>query len=135
MTDRLLLVRLKRRVASLKCKGLCWEGCGNLTFFPPEEARIRAHCTKMGIGHPARRGEEAPLSLLKTLITGDEMPFVPCRFLVDRRCSVYPVRPAVCRLFGACENMTCPFGCEMEGPPLTKEEAFLLEEEAVAGRW
>lgn len=40
-------------------------------------------------------------------------------------CTVYSVRPTICRLWGAVESLRCPHGCEPERM-LTDEEGFAL---------
>lgn len=34
---------------------------------------------------------------------------VRCEYLRDGRCAIYEVRPAICRLFGACEELACSY--------------------------
>jgi Fe-S-cluster containining protein len=48
-----------------------------------------------------------------------------CPALQDGRCSVYHVRPTICRLWGATESMPCAHGCT---PPdaLTQVQSFEL---------
>jgi Fe-S-cluster containining protein len=36
--------------------------------------------------------------------------FIDCKFRVDNRCSIYSVRPTVCRLMGVTIGMTCEYG-------------------------
>jgi hypothetical protein len=38
-----------------------------------------------------------------------------CPALKDGRCSVYDVRPTLCRLWGVVEDMPCPWGCVPDG--------------------
>ena len=45
------------------------------------------------------------------------------RYLQEGRCTIYDDRPLVCRLWGAAENLICPFGC--------KPDRYLTEAEAV----
>jgi Fe-S-cluster containining protein len=33
-----------------------------------------------------------------------------CPYVSDRGCTIYPVRPFICRLFGAAPNLLCPMG-------------------------
>ena len=46
-----------------------------------------------------------------------------CAYLQEGRCTIYNDRPLVCRLWGAAENLICPFGC--------KPDRYLTEAEAV----
>lgn len=48
-----------------------------------------------------------------------------CPRLVDGRCSVYQIRPMVCRIWGTTKAFTCPFGCQPERW-LSDAEVFAL---------
>lgn len=58
-----------------------------------------------------------------------------CPALKRHKCSIYEVRPLVCRLWGIDETVRCPLGCEPEGGWLTRQEAvaFTLRVYQVAG--
>lgn len=50
-----------------------------------------------------------------------------CNMLVDGRCSVYAIRPTICRLWGVDKKMHCPFGCKGSGAlPTKRGEEFLI---------
>ena len=36
--------------------------------------------------------------------------FLNCKFRVDGKCSIYPVRPIMCKLFGVTKGMSCTNG-------------------------
>jgi Fe-S-cluster containining protein len=62
-----------------------------------------------------------------------------CPLLQNARCSVYLIRPMICRLWGLVETMPCLWGCVPERY-LTREEGFeflaraaRLQPEAAAG--
>ena len=39
-----------------------------------------------------------------------------CRYLdASKRCTIYPVRPTICRLWGVTEDMPCPWRCKKSG--------------------
>lgn len=78
-----------RRVPDVKCKGKCAECCGPILCGGAEWARI------------------VPLAGAVAAIGGD----LSCPLLKDGRCSVYAVRPLICRLWGAVKAMRCPHGC------------------------
>ena len=50
---------------------------------------------------------------------------IDCPYIEDGKCSIYEVRPFMCRIFGTVENLRCPRGC---GPEklLTKEEGRFM---------
>jgi Fe-S-cluster containining protein len=81
---------LYAQVPDVGCKGLCVNSCGSVAMSPEEQRRI------------AERGVHLPL--LAAFVDH-------CPALRNGRCSVYEVRPMVCRLWGAVEGMKCPFGC------------------------
>lgn len=88
------LEQIYRQVPRVKCKGLCTASCGPIGMSSKEWQRFRR----------ANDGQ-APSYDPDTL---------RCNALVDGRCTVYTVRPLVCRLWGAVEKMPCPHGCEVE---------------------
>lgn len=47
-----------------------------------------------------------------------------CNMLRDGRCTVYGVRPLICRIWGTTKKMACPHGC--------KPERWLSDEESKA---
>jgi Fe-S-cluster containining protein len=88
---------------AVHCKGLCAdEICGPVRMSRVEAGRVLAY------------GNRKP----KTPRHGERLV---CPALRHGRCTVYPVRPAICRLYGATESMRCPHGCEPDRM-LTKEE-------------
>lgn len=95
------------RVPSANCKGLCHETCGPIPMTRFEHDRITA-----------RVGYRPPPMLATGEGDGDDA--LRCTLLTpDNRCSVYDVRPLVCRLWGADEGMPCPWGCEPAGGRLS----------------
>jgi Fe-S-cluster containining protein len=54
-----------------------------------------------------------------------------CAALKDKKCSIYTVRPAICRLYGVAEGLECAFGCEPK-KKLTRQEANALIREIEA---
>jgi Fe-S-cluster containining protein len=53
-----------------------------------------------------------------------------CPYLEDERCSVYEVRPLICRLWGVVDSMPCLWGCQPEPRYLTTEEGYAFLERA-----
>jgi Fe-S-cluster containining protein len=47
---------------------------------------------------------------------------ITCNMLVNNRCSVYSVRPMLCRLYGLVEGFECEHGCVPEGGLLSPEK-------------
>lgn len=101
------------QVPDARCKGLCEEACGPLPMTVEEGRRLRR------AGHPIPHEEVAMVRLI-------ESGSYSCPALVDGRCSVYEIRPLICRLYGAIENMRCEHGCIPLTGLLTHEQASEL---------
>lgn len=103
--------RLRRLWASVPqpvCKGKCADSCGVIDMSPEERAQIEE-----------RTGEP-----FKTDYT--------CPLLKLGQCSVYNLRPMVCRLWGAVEGMACPHGClPPSGRLLSDDEGMSLLADAM----
>jgi Fe-S-cluster containining protein len=104
------LATLHAQIPDPGCKGLCVEACGPIDMHPYERARIR----KAGVVIP--QPEEAVAQLLDT-------GAYACPALADGRCSVYEVRPLICRLWGAVEDLRCEHGCTPPGGHLPAADA------------
>lgn len=89
---------------TIKCKGLCVESCGPIAM----------------TGDEFRRISEASNSEPTVDSKGT------CSLLVGGKCSVYSVRPLICRLFGLIKKMNCPYGCVPEPRWMTNEESYQL---------
>jgi hypothetical protein len=96
-----------KKLPKIDCQGHCHTSCGPIAATKFEHKRIEK---KAG----------GPIA-----VDGD----LNCSMLKDKRCSVYEIRPTICRLFGVVEGLKCPYGCKPERL-LTKEEGFELLEEA-----
>jgi hypothetical protein len=110
---------LYAELPKLDCKGKCWKCCGRVLMGPGERERISR---EGGVDIPTvaeMRREHRDL----------------CVALKSHRCTVYDVRPLVCRLWGIEETMRCPFGCVPEGGWMSTDEAteFRLRAWVIAG--
>jgi Fe-S-cluster containining protein len=93
------LEELDARVPDVACKVLCHQACGPIGMNPREGQRIR----ERGVNTPHHID-----GLAELVVTGD----YTCPALnADNQCSVYEVRPMLCRLWGATEGMPCEYGC------------------------
>lgn len=92
------------------CRGLCQEACGPIDMHPYERARIR----RAGVTIPT------PADAVKQLLaTGS----YTCPALDNGRCGAYEVRPTLCRLYGAAEELKCEHGCRPAGGHLPAQDA------------
>lgn len=88
------------QIPSVECKGLCAESCGPIPCSSLERRLIEE-----------RAG--------KSLQADGKLR---CTMLKDGHCSVYSIRPMICRIWGAVEKLKCPHGC--------RPERFLSDREA-----
>lgn len=82
-----------RRLPVVECKGFCAGSCGPWSATTEEVGLIEE---ALGGPIPKPTGTTCPL-------------------LVNGRCSVYRVRPTICRAWGGVEQMECPHGCRVVG--------------------
>lgn len=97
------------KVPAMHCKGLCQDSCGPIEASSAERALL------------AERGIELPD--IAVALSDDEYV---CPALVDGRCTVHDVRPVLCRLWGAVEEMPCPWGCVPVGGRLASPEGLAI---------
>jgi|SRR5271170_2180362 len=109
------LEALYKKIPKVECKGLCHQSCTVIPVADIEmkRAKERLHYNPF---KPATKAME-----IKT--TG-KIP--SCKALKDNRCSIYHIRPALCRLYAAAEGLDCPFGCKPDSKKLSKQEAYQL---------
>lgn len=86
------LEALYAQIPSVVCQGHCHEACGPLGMSHVEWIRVK---------------RASPLRLA-------EAKQITCPLLKRGRCTVYAVRPMICRLWGVAENMPCFAGCRPE---------------------
>jgi hypothetical protein len=93
------LEALYAQVPEVGCKGLCTDACGPIDGGPRELVRM----ARAGVKLPPRE-----VAIRKMASTPDNYE---CPSLVDGRCSTYAARPMVCHVWGASEDLPCPYGC------------------------
>lgn len=95
-----LLDELGTRVPEiLDCRGLCYDSCTRIGLSSREQERIRE---RIGVTIPSA-------GLLDVLqpYAGERCPALS----PVGRCSVYDIRPMLCRLYGASRDTGCEHGC------------------------
>lgn len=105
--------KVYEHVPDVHCKGLCTDTCTVIMMSVHEARRLRQN------GTPLQHAEV----MLGKVLAGDH---VRCAALVDGRCTVYELRPLICRLYGATEDMECEHGCRPDGPLIPAEEAHRM---------
>lgn len=90
---------------AFECRPGCHECCGMFPVSVEELARIREYLP-------------APMAMPDLLpgfnVTELGSRFNKCAFLAGDGCTVYPVRPLICRAFGCVEGLACSYGCGAE---------------------
>jgi hypothetical protein len=81
------------KIPSIKCAGKCEASCSAIECSSLEKGLIEDRAGR-------------PLNAKTRDAT--------CSMLRNGRCSVYSVRPVICRLWGVVESMPCPHGCKPE---------------------
>lgn len=101
-----VLRNIYKRIPNANCKGLCVESCSMIGF------------TKL------EGNQMAGFSGKQPFITDN----VVCGYLSEGKCSIYEVRPAICRLFGVTEKLPCEFGCTPDKILLEVQSMQILSE-------
>jgi hypothetical protein len=101
----------------LDCQGYCFDSCGPIETSIRERARIIERARKP---LTCNKGADGLCSMLTD----------------DHRCSIYDIRPMICRLWGLIERMPCPYGCRPEGGLLDDREGLklILEADRIGGK-
>jgi hypothetical protein len=104
---------LYAQLPALRCQGYCADSCGPIDMSVRERSRIVERARK------AVKCEKGGL----------------CNMLDEnRRCTVYDIRPLICRLWGLTRSLACPYGCRPERWLTDAESArFLVEAERIGG--
>jgi len=82
-----------KQVPAIECKRKCQECCGPIDMPPIERSRIL---------RLSGQTIDFTTKLRCTALTADGL------------CSIHPIRPLICRLFGVVRAMQCPHGCVPE---------------------
>lgn len=101
------LQALYDRLPNIDCQGLCHDSCGPIHSSLRERTRV-----ERAAGRELTCGFGPSCSMLTA----------------TRRCSVYEIRPLICRLWGLTRSMKCPYGCKPDRTVEDDEAMFLLHE-------
>lgn len=104
------------------CKGKCWASCGPVEHSNREARLIRQRGVLISPGEISKRSDSPDDVFWCEALDG-------CG-----RCKVYDVRPTMCRLWGAWQEMPCPFGCAPASGLLSADEGLrILMESLIIG--
>jgi Fe-S-cluster containining protein len=99
LSKKKIIERLKNiysKIPDFNCQH-CHECEGPIIWFKPEEINIREYLDKNKLEYIIWSTEEFQKNNMK------------CPYLKNDRCSIYPVRPIVCRLQGNIPELPCKF--------------------------
>ncbi len=94
------------KVPSFDCKH-CLQCSNPIWWFKPEEINIREYLKQHHMGYLTFSFEEFKRNQMR------------CPYLQGNRCTIYPVRPLVCRLQGTIKELPCP---NIKKPLLTEAQ-------------
>ena len=123
MSDEVAIAALEELYATLptiECQGLCWNACGPIKMSGVERRRIEA------------RGVDIPPFSHERALQWAAGARIPCPALdEDNRCTVYDVRPLICRAWGVGRaDLACIHGCTRTGRRLKFMEILHLLRQA-----
>lgn len=88
---------LYKKIPHIKCQGKCHHTCGLIDMAPIELARINE-----------RIGD----NLLDKFKNNVKSGCLSCPMLKNEKCSIYDIRPMICRLYGVADGLQCMWGCK-----------------------
>lgn len=103
---------LYAQLPALECKGRCHDSCTSINMTELERERIRARGVEIGPSMTHAR--------VKKLVAAGRTPRCPALGPLNT-CTVYDVRPMICRTFGMVLGELCQHGCVPDGT-ITREE-------------
>lgn len=101
-----LLEELYRSLPEIACKGLCHDTCTSTDASELERERIR----ERGVELPGF----IPVQVLRARIKAGDTPRCPALGPLNT-CTVYDVRPLLCRAWGTTPRLQCDYGCVPSG--------------------
>jgi len=99
-------------VPATTCKGLCTDQC---TVIPI--AKVEREAIEKLTGRRVKTLPQVDNLVMRTADDGS------CRYLRRGRCSIYQVRPLICRLYGAAVGLECQHGCRPVAGLLSRDAA------------
>jgi Fe-S-cluster containining protein len=111
-----------RRLPKIACAGKCQDSCGPIMMSPIEQRRVEKRTGRPWL--------TVDLEYLADMILLGKTDCMTCPLLdaASGRCSVYAIRPLICRLWGLVEKMRCPWGCIPERWVSDDEADSLIKE-------
>lgn len=114
------LDRIYAQLPKIKCQKKCYMSCGPIDMTKIERQRI---IDNLGFD------PFLPVTaLIEQLTKTPNLGALTCPLLNQKtkKCTIYDIRPFICRLYGLVKRMTCPYGCKPERY-LTSKEAVTIQ--------
>lgn len=130
MADRALAERdlqaIYDSLPQVTCKGRCTDSCTVIDASPLERDRL----SRAGVDLPPRPEHRTVLRMIESGTT----PRCPGLSPIGT-CSVYAIRPIICRVFGAAAGLRCEHGCVPDREMPDREVfALMAEVRAISDR-
>lgn len=106
-------------VPKIECRKRCFAACSFIPLHVAELKRITDN-SKVSI-ETMEYMDDPDVKMIKTV--GDDR----CPLLIFNECSVYELRPLICRMYGVVESMRCQHGCVPERVLSNEEAGELIE--------
>lgn len=100
---------LYAELPTIDCQGFCHDSCGPIDMSSAERARIA----------------EQGVTIERGAWFTDLRPIRCPALTMFRQCSVYQIRPLICRIWGLTKRMPCTYGCR-PSRWLSEPEAYAL---------
>ena len=109
----------------VECQKKCQNSCAQIRCSLSELNLIKKFCKANGLKYINVNGANNHMlkQSLKGKVTSDDLM---CKYLKDGTCTIHEVRPAICRLFGAADDLPCPHGCKVVGTVMKSKDAHAL---------
>jgi Fe-S-cluster containining protein len=99
------LDKIYSKLPTIKCKGDCASSC---SYIPVGKLEIERITKWLGFNPFPPLDEK----MINDVMDGQmDLISYQCPLLKEGKCTIYKIRPLICRLFGLTKKMRCPFGC------------------------
>lgn len=109
---------------AIKCQRKCWEACGPI---PSTLAEWQRMAEASGWTGPPVETQIMAGAFWAPGIEFGPATMLTCPLLTKGLCSVYAVRPIICRLWGLVKKMECPHGCKPSRWLTDQEAGYFLQ--------
>ena len=109
-------------VPVVECKKKCQDNCTQIRCSISELNLIKKFCKLNDLKY-VNVNEVNNQVMKDTIKNPSAPPDLLCKYLKDGTCMIYEVRPTICRLFGAVDDLICPHDCKVRGAVIKANDA------------